>query len=645
MLRSIAESMKLNVLSIAGGCGSVLVVSMCASCGSTPVEASETNVANTAHALVAPTKGQPSAPPAGTAIVAPASGYEYAAAAKWVPADTISISSRVTVGQPTVRRRIGGSSGLHSLAEMSIGNTPPATGQSSTEIAELGWVVYDDDPKPRLFVYYWTNGVGKCSLSTQAHYSCPTFVSTSSTITPDMALTVNAQIDMAITHVDSGSTAGWHFFFNGTDFGYIPDSAWGGRFTTYSVGQFFGEIAGDSVTRCSSMGTGRLASAAYSARFQTPQFTVRGQAPSDATPSMATTETDPSKWSLFVDTTFPKAVRFGGPYPSSTSSCTPLSKKGDFDGDGRADQVVWQPSNQTWFIRNSSNGATSSLAWGAAGDVIVPADYDGDGKTDVAVWDPSNQTWYIRNSSTSTGTSVQWGSSGHIPIPADYDGDGKADIAVWSNSTWYIRYSSDNSGHVVTWGSLGQVPVPADYDGDGKADIAVWQPSNGTWYITKSTGGTFSASWGSLDTKAIPGDYDGDAIADFAVWQPSTGNVYVKYSSTGATANLVGMLPEEVPVPADFDGDGYTDVAAWRQSDFTWAADYSKGDGLITVSWGSAGQLASVGAQSELGCAVDKGSAATCDAKCKNTGHPNGGYCPYSQTLGAYAGALCYCNP
>ncbi|HEX8652862.1 MAG TPA: zinc-dependent metalloprotease family protein, partial [Pyrinomonadaceae bacterium] len=85
--------------------------------------------------------------------------------------------------------------------------------------------------------------------------------------------------------------------------------------------------------------------------------------------------------------------------------------------------------------------------------------------------------------------------------PYDFDGDGKSDLSHFrgSEGLWDIVASGDTGGSHVqrSWGStsLGDRIVPADYDGDGKTDFAVYR--NGTWYISKNTGGDLTFVWGA----------------------------------------------------------------------------------------------------------------------------------------------------
>jgi hypothetical protein len=64
-----------------------------------------------------------------------------------------------------------------------------------------------------------------------------------------------------------------------------------------------------------------------------------------------------------------------------------------------------------------------------------------------------------------------------------------------SNGTWYILKSSTAFGSFVTreWGTATDVPVPDDYNGDHRSDVAVFRPANGAWLVRNQ----FSSAWGS----------------------------------------------------------------------------------------------------------------------------------------------------
>jgi hypothetical protein len=184
---------------------------------------------------------------------------------------------------------------------------------------------------------------------------------------------------------------------------------------------------------------------------------------------------------------------------------------GDYDGDGKSDLAVWN-ANDGWRVRKSTNGATAYASWGISGDVPIPGDYDGDFTTDYAVFRPSNGTWYVLPSShPGTYWSASWSATyGDTPIAKDFNGDGCTDIAYWHQGTFYVAYTvcsgggnwGTSSNYSYGWGVAGDIPVVADYDGDWLSDPTVWRPSNGTWYITKSsTWTTTSWQWGASGDK------------------------------------------------------------------------------------------------------------------------------------------------
>ncbi len=262
----------------------------------------------------------------------------------------------------------------------------------------------------------------------------------------------------------------------------------------------------------------------------------------------------------------------------------------DYDGDGRADISVRRPSDNVWYLRNSSTGFTG-FQWGVAGDLPAPADYDGDAKTDIAVFRPSEGRWYIVLSQSQTFQSVNWGQSGDLPVPTDRDNDGRTDLVVYreSNNTWYARSIVSGPISAVVFGIAGDKPVRGDFDADGRGDNAVFRPSNSTWFVQRSSAGFIARTWGVAGDIPAPADFDGDGATDLVVFRPSTGQWFRNQTANGIDSVNWGQSAD-IPVPADYDGDGKSDVAVFRPSNSTWYLIGSAA-GIFVTQFGQAGDV------------------------------------------------------
>jgi uncharacterized delta-60 repeat protein len=172
-----------------------------------------------------------------------------------------------------------------------------------------------------------------------------------------------------------------------------------------------------------------------------------------------------------------------------------------------------------------------------------------------------------------------------LNTPFDFDGDGKADISVFrpSNGYWYIMKSSGGYSS-IQWGLATDRLVPGDYDGDGKTDLAVYRGGifgtsfNNTWYILRSSDNTSRArqwgiSGGFIFDSPVPADYDGDGKTDLAFYRnsdaiPTPGDFHILQSSTDSGVIKQWGTNADRRVPTDYDGDGKADLAVFRTNNF-----------------------------------------------------------------------------
>jgi hypothetical protein len=176
---------------------------------------------------------------------------------------------------------------------------------------------------------------------------------------------------------------------------------------------------------------------------------------------------------------------------------------------------------------------------------------------------------------------------------ADFDGDGRTDVSVFrpSEGNWYLNRSTAGFG-VIKWGLNGDILVPGDYDNDNKTDTAVFRPNADPaqvdFWVLNSNGNTVTGiSWGLAGDIPVIGDYDDDGRSDIAVFRPSNNTWYIHHSGGGITVAVFGQAGD-VPVAGDFNGDTIADRTVYRSG--TWISQLS-GGGSLNIAHGTAGDI------------------------------------------------------
>jgi hypothetical protein len=313
---------------------------------------------------------------------------------------------------------------------------------------------------------------------------------------------------------------------------------------------------------------------------------------------------------------------------------------GDFDGDGNADVLVYNPRDgrfAKWYGSSAVGSAFDFQPTRVAGGgspgwdriAMVPADFDGDRKTDVLVYRPEDGAfakWYSRSdgarspdfdyqpASAAGGLRGAW--SGVVMLPADFDGDGRTDILIYRPESaryekWYAGSSQPSPVFDVQPSVLFDADwhwiemLPADFNGDRRTDFLVYQPGDGLFAKAYSdpTGavsprlespnfafaGGSAGAWSGM--RAVAADLDGDGRSDVVVYRPADGAFAKWYSSNAGVNNDFDFHPSGfaggVPgswagleiVAANLDGDARADLLVYRPWDGAFAKwyDYPRG--------------------------------------------------------------------
>jgi hypothetical protein len=181
----------------------------------------------------------------------------------------------------------------------------------------------------------------------------------------------------------------------------------------------------------------------------------------------------------------------------------------DYDGAGQLDIAVFRPGaapgpSGAWFIYHRHSGVSQAILWGMQGDIPMPADYDGDGKADLAVYRPANNTWFIRKSSNpATSWVINYGADGDIPMAASWAGTSVISIFRPSSGYWFYLNPSNGSYLMHQWGADGDEPVPCDQDLASGSETIVFRPQSGLWFIDWAVSFVYPqvTAWGTLGDK------------------------------------------------------------------------------------------------------------------------------------------------
>ncbi len=313
--------------------------------------------------------------------------------------------------------------------------------------------------------------------------------------------------------------------------------------------------------------------------------------------------------------------------------------EGDFNGDGISDLVFFNPENGSWKAAEGRRGGGFNYriygykfqGYNSEDRIVffqsgLTGDFNGDGRADIVMYTPENREFWIAQHD---GRVFQFRNFGRLLsmqidpakadlFPGDFDGNGVSDALFFNEPTgeWLLALNKDGTRfeyrviarqfqHLyrddyspdATLNSAATSDASAkdrgkirflsgDFNADGRSDVSFYDERNGHWWVGENhpdVNTVFRLHWKIYKVFSAPeqalfaqerftGDFNGDGFSDFLLFDRNDGRwILGETGDETITFRVWSTAPQHKEITrwlqGDFNGDGRTDVGFFSAND------------------------------------------------------------------------------